>query len=156
VKRRRVGGVAEGLSCDAVRLAISARLDGELSPLTGAATTAHVADCEGCRHFLEGARLLGPQMTLRAARRPPEALKELLAGEWARAVAPTPPLDPGLRWRMPRPGWRRTVRWAGAFVPAAALVVALPLGALSAAQGKPTHASTPCTQNLHARRWSAP
>jgi anti-sigma factor RsiW len=148
---------ARSLPCDAVRSAISAGLDGERPGLSRATVTAHVGDCRGCARYEEGVRAIREQMSLRASRRPPEALKALLARELATTVASTPPpLERRSRRGIPSPGWRRTARWAAALLPAAALTVALPLGALSAAQGKPTHAPTPCTQNLRSPRASAP
>jgi len=156
MRRRRGGTGAEALSCDTVRLAISAGLDGEPVDLAGARVAAHMADCESCRQFAEGARVLRGHMSLRTSRRAPEALKDLLAGEWVDPVALAPPLGAGLGRTLPRPGWGRTARWAGALVPAVALVVALPLGALSAAQAKPTHAPTPCTRNLRSHATLVP
>jgi anti-sigma factor RsiW len=154
--RHRGGKSTGALLCDTVQLAISAGLDGEPVDLAGARVAAHMADCESCRQFDEGARLLRGQLSLRTSRRAPGALKELLAGELVDSVGPAPPLAAGLGRALPRPGWGRMVRWAGALIPAAAVVVALPLGALSAAQAKPTHAPTPCTQNLRSYPMSSP
>jgi predicted anti-sigma-YlaC factor YlaD len=143
--------MTRGLSCDAVRLAISASLDGEPSRLGTGAAAAHQAACADCRQFEAGARALQRQVSLRASRQAPEALKELLARELAHNVAP--PLSSGRAKRpVPNRGWRRTVQWAGALIPAAALIVVLPLGPLSGAAGKPTHAPTPCTVSLGSHR----
>jgi predicted anti-sigma-YlaC factor YlaD len=156
MRRRRTARRAGALPCEVVRVAISAGLDGEVADLSGAIVAAHVAGCPGCRRFQEGAAVLQQGITLRASRPPPAALKERLAGEWVETVAVMPPPVAGRSRRsVPRPGWHRTIRWAGVLVPAAALVVALPLGALSAAQGKPSHASTPCTRNLRSP-WVSP
>jgi hypothetical protein len=121
-RRRRRGSEGSGaLACDAIRLAISAGLDGEPSrPGTGA-SAAHLATCADCRQFEVGARALQRQVSLRASRKAPEALKDLLTRELAHT-------------------------------PVAALIVVLPLGPLSGATGKPTHASTPCTVNLRSHR----
>jgi predicted anti-sigma-YlaC factor YlaD len=152
-RRRRRGSEGSGaLACDAIRLAISAGLDGEPSrPGTGA-SAAHLATCADCRQFEVGARALQRQVSLRASRKAPEALKDLLTRELAHTVTP-PPLPSGRAGRpLPHRRWRRTAQWAGALIPVAALIVVLPLGPLSGATGKPTHASTPCTVNLRSHR----
>ena len=136
-------------SCEVVRQAISADLDGEASGLATKDTVAHIARCPECRRFRAGALTLGRQLGLEVSRPVPGALKEALTSEWVRTVG----LAPRVSWRVwsviGRPTmWRRRVAWVSALTPAVLLAVALPLGALSSPHEVPSHARTPCTVDL--------
>jgi hypothetical protein len=140
--------------CDAVRQAISASLDDESPGLRPWTRRAHLRRCPECRRFEAGVQTLTMPMFLEGSRRAPDDLKERLAGALIRPDDPplVPVREQGLdkgRRLVPHVGWRRSMRWAGALVPTVALGVLLPLGAFSAASGRPTHASTPCTVNVH-------
>jgi anti-sigma factor RsiW len=139
-------------TCDTVRQAISASLDGESPGLRTRRRRAHLRRCQECRLFEAGVEALAAPMFLDGSRRVPDDLQETLVRALAGRADP-PPAAARARLGAPRVGWRRSVQWAGALGPALALVVLLPLGAFSAASGRPTHASTPCTVNLrHAPR----
>jgi hypothetical protein len=135
--------------CDAVRQAVSASLDDEPPGLRAWTRRAHLRRCPECRRFEAGVQEITVPMFLNGSRRAPADLKERLAGALIRPDGLV--LDPGRergRRLAPHVGWRRRVQWAGALVPTVALGVLLPLGAFSAASGRPTHASTPCTVNV--------
>jgi len=149
-RRRR----AEPLSCSTVREAISASLDGERPGIGAKETETHLARCPECRRFQLSVSALPRQVGLQSSRRAPDALKELLRIELARAAGPVSPATP-LSRRMGRGfPWRRSARWIGALAPAVVAAVVLPLGALSSAHGLPTHAPSPCT--LHLRSHQSP
>jgi anti-sigma factor RsiW len=147
-RRHRTSG-AGATSCEVVRQAISADLDGEASGLATKDTVAHIARCPECRRFRAGALTLGRQLGLEVSRPVPGALKEALTSEWVRTVGPAP-----RAWRRMlsvigrRSTWRRRVAWVSALTPALLLAVALPLGALSSPHEVPSHARTPCTVDL--------
>jgi hypothetical protein len=136
--------------CDAVRQAVSASFDDESPGLRAWTRRAHLRRCPECRRFEAGVQALTVPMFLDGSRLAPDDLKESLAGALIRpdGSSPAPGEERGRR-PVPRLGWRRPVQWAGALVPTVALGVLLPLGAFSAASGRPTHASTPCTVNVH-------
>jgi predicted anti-sigma-YlaC factor YlaD len=143
---RRQG--AQPVSCDAVRQAVSAALDGEPPGVGARKGRAHLRRCEECRQFQAGLPALMGSTRLVGSRPVPVDLKAVLAAELSRTAGP--PVTGGVeRRRAPRVGWGRPARWAGAVVPAIALAVLVPFGAFSSATGKPTHAATPCTVNLH-------
>jgi predicted anti-sigma-YlaC factor YlaD len=139
----------EPAPCDAVRLSISARLDGETPDISVTQIGAHLAGCPDCRRFETAASTLAGETWLQTTRPVPGALKDVLAAELVRAVGPAP-----RRWSRPTLrltttfGWRRGIQWAGAVVPAAAVTIVISLGVLPNAGGQPTHPSTPCTVHL--------
>lgn len=150
---RRVGSRrvkrAAAASCDHVRQAISARLDGEVPGLALKDTEAHLADCSECRRFLAGVMAVNRAVALEVSRPVPVALKQALATEWAQSVRPVPPDARRTSLQVGRGTvWRRRLQWASALTPALLLAVALPLGALSSPHEVPSHAQTPCTKNL--------
>ena len=149
--RRRSGprSAAGAISCEVVRQAISAELDGEASGMATKDTLAHTARCPECQRFRARALMLGGRLGLEVSRPAPDALWETLSPEWARTVRPAPRTS--LRVRSVsgrRTMWRRRVVGVSALTPAALLVVALPLGALSSPHEVPSHARTPCTIDL--------
>ncbi|MFI9359621.1 zf-HC2 domain-containing protein [Kitasatospora sp. NPDC053057] len=61
------------MRCAQFRTALSARLDGEPSGLSGARLDGHLARCTGCRDWLERAERLRDQVSAAAADGPSEA-----------------------------------------------------------------------------------
>jgi predicted anti-sigma-YlaC factor YlaD len=146
---------AESVACETCRDAISAILDGESPGVSKRKVAAHLGHCQDCQRFEAQARTLTNRVSLQSSPRAPESLKSLLARELDRTVAMEPPVSSRRTWRVVATlDWRRSFRWAGALAPAAAVIVILPLGVLSGPQGKPTHASTPCTIHLQSHRVS--
>jgi predicted anti-sigma-YlaC factor YlaD len=145
--------------CDTFRQAISSLLDGEQPPLPAKAVAIHLARCEDCRRFQDGAMDLTAKIPLQASRPVPAALVTLLGVAWDTSVG-SRPVAPGGRAqaRRPRPVWRRRIQWVGALVPAALVVVGLPLGALAVPRAVPSHQVTPCTARLRSleERGTAP
>jgi anti-sigma factor RsiW len=146
---------AESVSCETCCDAISATLDHESPGISKRKVAAHLGHCQDCQRFEAHARTLTGQVSLQASPRVPESLKGLLASELDRTIGLASPVSSRRNWRVvPTMDWRRSVRWVGALTPAAAVIVILPLGVLSGPQGKPTHASTPCTIHLQSHRVS--
>lgn len=58
---------ASGVSCDAVRVALSARLDGERAALDDSLLDAHVAGCEECQRWYSTVTALGRNLTMGVA-----------------------------------------------------------------------------------------
>jgi predicted anti-sigma-YlaC factor YlaD len=139
---------AQPVSCEAVRQAVSAALDGEPPGVGARKGRAHLRRCEACRQFQAGLPALTGSTRLVGSRPAPDDLKALLAAELSRTVGPPVTGGAERRW-APRVRWGRPARWAGALVPTIALGVLVPFGAFSSATGTPTHAPTPCTANLH-------
>jgi anti-sigma factor RsiW len=153
-RESRGGRRAMPLTCDAVREAISASLDGEMPGIGAKESESHLARCPECRRFQLRVSTLPRQVGLQSSRRAPDALKELLRIELARTVGPVSHAPPLSRRMSGGFSWRRSARWIGALAPVVAAAVVLPLGALSSAHGLPTHAPTPCT--LHLRSHQSP
>jgi predicted anti-sigma-YlaC factor YlaD len=134
--------------CEAVRQAISARLDGEPAGVAEPDLAAHLDGCPGCQRFSAGAVSLAGMIGLQASHGAPEDLHRRLAFELAH-VTPSRPAWLA-RWR--RTGatmaWRRRVRWVGAVAPVALMATFVPLGALASPHEIPSHAPTPCTISL--------
>jgi anti-sigma factor RsiW len=141
--------------CEEAREAISARLDGETSPVSERAIETHLSACGSCREFHALAPSLN-RLSLRASKSPPPALTPLLttqmlqldrspayhshrAREDGRSSVPK-------QKRRPRAG---VARWAAGLVPAIAVAVVLPLGAAVHTRVVPTRDPTPCTARLH-------
>ena len=138
----------EPVSCDAVRLSISAHLDGESPAISRAQVEAHLAGCPDCRRFETGANTLTGETWLQTTRPVPGALKDVLAADLARAVGPAPGAWSRPTLWFPTFEWRRGFQWAGAVVPAAAVTIVISLGVLPSPGGHPTRPSTPCTVHL--------
>jgi predicted anti-sigma-YlaC factor YlaD len=80
------------VECTPIRLALSARLDGEPTDLDQHELDAHLRSCAGCRGWLEAAEAL----TLRArTEREPDRAPDLVAAVLAADVSPPPTID----WR---------------------------------------------------------
>lgn len=149
--RRRSDQVVhdDGPGCDDVRLAVSARLDGEVGHVPDAILEDHVAVCEGCRIFRAEAVWLTRQLRLRVPKPAPDGLVPLLvslrAAEPPAAAGPSPS-RPFLR--RSRNGWLRITQWTGAGVPALIAIPALALGAFGHPHIAASHVPTPCTFSL--------
>jgi len=67
------------MDCGHARIAISARLDGELTPAETAAIEEHVAACPACRAYASEAAALHRRVRLRAAEPAPDLTAGILA-----------------------------------------------------------------------------
>jgi predicted anti-sigma-YlaC factor YlaD len=67
------------VGCDECREAISAELDGEVSPAEPAAMAAHLGRCAGCRSFAERAAYVTRLSRIRAAEPVPDLVAAVLA-----------------------------------------------------------------------------
>jgi predicted anti-sigma-YlaC factor YlaD len=67
------------MTCDQIREAISARLDGEDPGVPGADVDAHLATCAGCRAFADGAGALHRSVRLAPAPEVPDLTPKVLA-----------------------------------------------------------------------------
>ena len=129
------------VSCELVREALSALIDGEWSPLAPGAAAAHVAGCVGSltRRLRVHAYVPAPQ--------PPAELLERL-GCSASAAASVPPT-----WaKRGHGGRRRLVRatqWAAAVVPVCVAVPALALGAFAHVHVVGSLVPSPCIASIH-------
>ena len=153
--RRPVAGRRRSpvIGCEEAQEAISARLDQEWHRAVGAALDGHLVNCQACRVFKADAAGLGRRARLRSPSPCPGLLATL-----------TPLLEPGRRTLLasarvapplrPGSGWARTVRWAGAMVPAVVVLVAFPLGVGSQPRLVPTRPPSACTLGLVARHWA--
>lgn len=103
------------MDCDALREALSARLDGEDPGVDDAALDAHVAGCRACRAWAEDAAALHRLVRVRAADPVPDLTDAILA-----EAAP----DPRVAAARPRPV--STARWALLAVALTQLVLAVP------------------------------
>ena len=138
------------LTCEQVREVMSAGLDGEMTGIRAGRIAAHVAHCRDCRQFQLAAPSLDSLVGVSVSRPVPGALKEMLREEWSRSIGGASRVSPPRRWNIgPGHAWRRRVQWIGTLIPAVLLVVILPLGALPGPRMVPSHASTPCTVDLH-------
>jgi predicted anti-sigma-YlaC factor YlaD len=155
--RVRSGRARTELTCEQVREVMSAGLDGEVTGIRAGRIAAHVAQCRDCRDFQLAAPTLDSLLGVSVSRPVPGALKEMLREEWSRSPGGTSRLSPSRRRHIgPGHTWRRRVQWIGALTPAVLLVVILPLGALPGPHMVPSHASTPCTVDLHEVHGRAP
>lgn len=68
-----------GPECDAAREAMSAYLDGEESPLSGAWLTAHVVECAGCRNWYAAAAQIRRRSRLALVAQVPDLVNQILA-----------------------------------------------------------------------------
>lgn len=88
------------MNCDEALLAISAALDGELSPRERAALSEHLLDCPGCRELAADLRVLTEELE-RGDREPPEelaaAIRNAVAEEAKASPAPKKRRAPYLR-----------------------------------------------------------
>jgi predicted anti-sigma-YlaC factor YlaD len=67
------------MTCDQIREAISARLDGEEPGVPAVDVDAHLATCAGCRAFADGARALHRSVRLAPAPEVPDLTPKVLA-----------------------------------------------------------------------------
>ncbi|MCP2326910.1 putative anti-sigma-YlaC factor YlaD [Hamadaea flava] len=102
--------------CDAVRLDLSARLDGETTELPADRLDTHVAGCDGCRSWLTEAERVTRLARVRAVGVPD------LTGQILAAVA-----QERQTLRVRREGDRQVLRIAVAIAAAVQLVLALPV-----------------------------
>lgn len=152
--RRKSAHVVHGDAggCDEVRLAVSARLDGEVGHVPDAIIEDHLAVCERCRTFRAEVVSLTRQLRLRVPKPTPEGLVPLVVslrtGDSQAATGPSR-LRPFLR--RSRPGWLRVTQWTAAGAPAIIAIPAIALGAFGQPHIVASHVPTPCTFYLLAR-----
>ncbi len=66
--------------CSQIRLAVSATLDGEVSPLPPDVVAHHLGDCAGCRQFSQEATALHRVLRVRPADAEPDRTAAILSG----------------------------------------------------------------------------
>jgi len=141
-----------GVHCEGAREAISARLDGERSPLPVTSLDDHLATCRVCREFEAGAQALRREAGLRETRAVPAGLVAtlvpLIESEDRRVFALHRRCQGS--WR-PRLAGARVAHWAAAIMPVVAISVAVPLGVGMRPRLVPSRPATPCTIGLVAR-----
>jgi predicted anti-sigma-YlaC factor YlaD len=136
----------DGAGCDEVRLAVSARLDGEAGYIPDSILDGHLAVCERCRTFRDEVGSLTRQVCLRVPKPAPEGLVPLLVS--LRACDPQAAIGPSRQrpfLRRSRPGWLRVTQWTAAGAPAVIAIPALALGAFGHPHIVASHVPTPCT-----------
>ena len=109
------------MECEQVRIALSARLDGEAAPLADDVVDRHVARCAGCRSFASGAQRLRRATRVAPAEPVPDLRASILAAGTASSVQ------------------RRGLRAGLAGVAVAQLAIAVPGLLLGADAGAPVH-----------------
>jgi anti-sigma factor ChrR (cupin superfamily) len=95
---RRLLGDNLHVDCDTCREALSARADGEIEPVPGEETDAHLASCVDCRQWQEDAAALIRSLRVRPAAEVPDLTAAVLAACIPGDGAPVEvlPNDPGL------------------------------------------------------------
>jgi hypothetical protein len=146
--RRKSHHVAhrDAAGCDEVRLAVSARLDGEAGHVPDAILEDHLAVCELCRTFRDEVVSLTRQVRLRVPKPAPEGLVPLLVSLRAgdpQAATSASRHRPFLR--RSRLGWLRVTQWTAAGAPAVIAIPVLALGAFGHPHIVASHVPTPCT-----------
>ena len=112
-------------TCEDVREAVSAWLDGELDPQIEAGMLEHTSDCEECRSFLEICRVMSDELTLDEAPLPETLIPGVmrrLAEERQTAETGTGTVRTGDRRRT----YRRIAAWACAAACLALVIIAGP------------------------------
>ena len=112
-------------TCEDVREAVSAWLDGELDPQIEAGMLEHTSDCEECRSFLEICRVMSDELTLDEAPLPETLIPGVmrrLAEERQTAEAGAGNVRTGDRRRT----YRRIAAWACAAACLALVIIAGP------------------------------
>ena len=84
------------MHCSTCREIVSARLDGEATPLEGAAADAHLASCPACTRQ----RAAYEQLHRRVRLAPAEAVPDLSARILAAVSSPSPSVGPARAWRV--------------------------------------------------------
>lgn len=110
------------MRCDHARELLSARLDGELSPIDDQSLDTHVAGCSGCAGHVRRLETVHARMRVRPAEAVPDLTEPILATALASRRSPA---QRRWRWR-----WLAEIGMAQVAVAAAAvtqLLVALPL-----------------------------
>jgi predicted anti-sigma-YlaC factor YlaD len=141
------------LGCEAAQEALSARLDGEWSPVNGLVLDDHLAHCGHCRSYESSASEIKKQTRLRV---PTPLADDLLA-------TLIPLLTPVGQNAFPRAFRRarqlryelthvRGARWAAAVLPAIVATVAISSGVGSQPHFVPTRPPSPCTEGLVAKQ----
>jgi hypothetical protein len=160
MRRVRIRPGAKGdVSCQLIRQAISAEIDGEKPGIRARLTVSHLTHCQQCRQFQQLAPTLGGLVGVTRSRPVPGPLRAALLNEvrssersssdravWSRRSVKA----------VTEQRWGRRIQWIGALTPAAFLLVVLPLGVLSSPREVPSHDSTPCTVDLPAPHGGLP
>jgi predicted anti-sigma-YlaC factor YlaD len=110
------------LRCDAIRLNLSARLDGEVMSLSDQVLDAHVRRCPTCEAWLAGAERVTRQVRLRPVAVPDLTVRILAALQADGTVHGTARTDDP----TPEPSWARRLRWGLGLLALVQLVVAVP------------------------------
>ena len=112
-------------TCEDVREAVSAWLDGELDPQIEAGMLEHTSDCEECRSFLEICRVMSDELTLDEAPLP----ETLIPGVMRRLAEERQTAETGtgtVRTGDCRRTYRRIAAWACAAACLALVIIAGP------------------------------
>jgi predicted anti-sigma-YlaC factor YlaD len=117
------------MRCEAIREALSARLDGETSPLSDDAVDAHVGSCRGCAAWSEELHVLHRMVRVREAEPVPDLTATILGANQAPAAAR----------RRPRTETISVARWALFVVALSQLVLAGPALLLGEGSGATVH-----------------
>jgi predicted anti-sigma-YlaC factor YlaD len=113
------------MRCDDVRVSLSARLDGEATPLSGAELEGHLRGCAACQAWLAGAERVTRAVRLQAVA-VPDLTARILAAARTDGSLPSPaPATHGGRLRV-------GLQWALGLLALAQLMLSVPdlLGAL--------------------------
>lgn len=139
---------SDGLGCRLAREAISAIADGEVPPISQAATEAHLAGCQGCTDFQAKVSLLNRRLSVCLLPPIPDRTGEIIALlETDRTHLAQTNKRRSRRDELCR-SLRRSSRWAATVVPIGLAVPALVLGTFSHPHIVASHVVAPCTMFL--------
>lgn len=148
-KRPRGAATARGVvapTCAAVREAISARFDGEESPLVDSVVDGHVAECPGCFAFETAMPALKRRMSVRISEPTSDLLNRLLVAELRAAPRTATRRIANGRGRGGSPTrGAQAAQLVAAALPLLFAVPALVLGVFSHVHIVPAHVPGPCT-----------
>lgn len=138
--------------CEEIRLATSARRDGESTQIPEKSVDAHLKGCANCRDFDIAIAGMSHGLSLRAAKYPPADLVPLLAsllpGHGSDGEVPATRRATGREAGQPH---QKVIRWSTALIPSALAAVFIPIGSSVHPHVSPTLNPTPCTSHLRHR-----
>jgi predicted anti-sigma-YlaC factor YlaD len=140
--------LGDGLGCRLAREAVSAIADGEVPPISRAATEAHLAGCQGCRDFQAKISLLNRRLSVCLLPAIPDRTEEILARLGADRVQSAHTNKGRYRKDQLCHSLRRASRWAVTAVPLGLAVPALVLGTSSHLHIVASHVVAPCAMFL--------